>query len=163
MFFLEIFQDAFFAALAGIGFASISNPPKQAYKYCAFIAGMGHATRFILMNSSLHWGIINASFIAALVIGCLAVLLSSYAKCPPETFSFPSLLPMIPGIYAYHTIEGLVFCLSAQKEEIFNHYLYLCASNGFTSSFDILGMVLGVTVPIFVFKKFSFRVTRYYN
>ena len=31
MFFLEIFQDAFFAALAGIGFASISNPPKQAY------------------------------------------------------------------------------------------------------------------------------------
>ena len=101
MFFLEIFQDAFFAALAGIGFASISNPPKQAYKYCAFIAGMGHATRFILMNSSLHWGIINASFIAALVIGCLAVLLSSYAKCPPETFSFPSLLPMIPGIYAY--------------------------------------------------------------
>ena len=50
-----------------------------------------------------------------------------------------------------------------QKEEIFNHYLYLCASNGFTCSFDILGMVLGVTVPIFVFKKFSFRVTRYYN
>ena len=122
MFVLDVFQDAFFAALAAIGFSSISNPPKQAYKYCAFIAAMGHATRFILMNSSLHWGLINASFIASVVIGCLAVLLSSYAKCPPETFSFPSLLPMIPGIYAYHTIEGLVFCLSAEILYRLNHF-----------------------------------------
>ena len=31
----NILQDGFFAAIAAIGFASISNPPRQAYKYCA--------------------------------------------------------------------------------------------------------------------------------
>ena len=95
--FLAILQDAFFAAVAAIGFASISNPPRSAFKYCALIAAVGHATRFCLMNLA-GWQIIPASIIAALLIGALAVYLSHYAKCPPETFSFPSLLPMIPGM-----------------------------------------------------------------
>ena len=37
----NILQDGFFAAIAAIGFASISNPPRQAYKYCALIAALG--------------------------------------------------------------------------------------------------------------------------
>ncbi len=160
--FTDVLQDALFAALAAVGFASISNPPRQTYGYCALIAGMGHAVRFFLMHlSNGAWGLISASFAASLLIGCLAVLFSNHAKCPPETFSFPSLLPIIPGMYAYRTVEGIVMCLSTHEEQVFHHYLYLCLSNGLTCIFDILGMVLGVTIPIFVFKKISFRVTRY--
>ena len=111
-FILSILQDAFFGGLAGIGFASISNPPKNAYKYCFVISAVGHAIRFVLMNNSYyHFGLIVASFVAALSIGFLTVFMARKAKCPPETFSFPSLLPMIPGMYAYRTIEGLVMCL----------------------------------------------------
>ena len=95
-FFLEILQDAFFGGVAGIGFASISNPPKNAYKYCFIISAVGHGTRFILMN-------------------------------------------------------------------LFNHYLYLCTSNGFTCAFDILGMVLGATLPILILNNISYKVTRYTN
>lgn len=161
-FVFHVLLDMFFAALAGIGFASISNPPRSAYKYCAIIAGLGHAVRYIMMkNGGYEFGLIPASFVAAFVIGCLAVLFSAKAKCPPETFSFPSLLPMIPGMYAYRTVEGVVMCLSHQEEAVFNHYLYLCTYNGLTCTFDILGMVVGATVPIFIFKKVSFKVTRY--
>ena len=161
-FLLSILQDAFFGGLAGIGFASISNPPNNAYKYCFVISAVGHAIRFVLMNNSYyHFGLIIASFVAALSIGFLTVLMARRAKCPPETFSFPSLLPMIPGMYAYRTIEGLVTCLFTEKEDLFNHYLYLCTSNGFTCAFDILGMVLGATMPIFILNKISFTVTRH--
>lgn len=161
-FLFSIFEDALFAALAGIGFASISNPPRNAYKYCALISAVGHALRYFLMNHpSLHCSIIVASFVAAIVIGFMAVAAACYAKCPPETFSFPSLLPMIPGMYAYKTVGAIVMCLSTQDETLFNHYLYLCTSNGFTCTFDILGMVLGATAPILILKKVSFRVTRY--
>ena len=48
-FLLSILQDAFFGGLAGIGFASISNPPNNAYKYCFVISAVGHAIRFVLM------------------------------------------------------------------------------------------------------------------
>ena len=89
-FLLSILQDAFFGGLAGIGFASISNPPNNAYKYCFVISAVGHAIRFVLMNNSYyHFGLIIASFVAALSIGFLTVLMARRAKCPPETFSFP--------------------------------------------------------------------------
>lgn len=104
----NILQDGFFAAIAAIGFASISNPPRQAYKYCALIAALGHATRYVLTHNAYgEMHLIGASFIASLVIGVLTVFLAPRAKCPAETFSFPALLPMIPGMYAYRTIEAL--------------------------------------------------------
>ena len=38
---LDILEDGVFAALAAIGFAAISNPPRMAFKYCALIAACG--------------------------------------------------------------------------------------------------------------------------
>ena len=157
----NILQDAFFAAIAGVGFASISNPPRQAYKYCALIAAIGHATRYVLTHNSYgEINLIGASFIASLAVGVLTVFLAPRAKCPAETFSFPALLPMIPGMYAYRAVEALLGCLTHPEEARFNHYLYLLSYNGLTCTFIILGMVIGATVPIFLFKNTSFKATR---
>ena len=98
--------------------------------------------------------------LASLVIGVLTVFLAPRAKCPAETFSFPALLPMIPGMYAYRTIEALLLCLTNQEEQAFNHYFYLLSYNGLTCTFIILGMVVGATLPIFLFKNTSFKATR---
>ena len=94
----DILQDAFFAAIAAIGFASISNPPRNTYLYCAIIAAIGHSLRFVLMQSMLGLHIVAATGIAAFAVGLAAVLVSPRARIPAETFLFPSLLPMIPGI-----------------------------------------------------------------
>ena len=48
-----ILQDAFFAALAAVGFAAISRPPLRAYPYCALIAAIGHSSRFAMMSPEL--------------------------------------------------------------------------------------------------------------
>ena len=98
--------------------------------------------------------------LVSLVIGVLTVFLAPRAKCPAETFSFPALLPMIPGMYAYRTIEALLLCLTNQEEHAFNHYFYLLSYNGLTCTFIILGMVVGATLPIFLFKNTSFKATR---
>ena len=67
---------------------------------------------------------------------------------------------MIPGMYAYRTIEAMLLCLYHTQEEAFSHYFYLFAFNGLTCSFIILGMVIGATIPIFLLKKLSFTATR---
>ncbi|MDE6290675.1 MAG: threonine/serine exporter family protein [Muribaculaceae bacterium] len=158
---LQILQDALFAAVAAIGFAAISNPPKKAYLLCAIIAAAGQSARYLLMNSSLFdIHIVAASTIAAFIVGTLAVLLSPYGKMPAETCLFPSLLPMIPGIYAYKAFGSLMLCLSHGVEAEFNHYFFLFASNGITCLFILLGMVVGGTLPIFFFKNISFQATR---
>lgn len=157
----EFLQDGFFAAIAAIGFAAISNPPKRAYLYCALIAAVGHSARFLMMHESLlGLHIVIASTLAALLVGVLAVLLSPVAHTPAETCLFPSLLPMIPGIYAYKTFGGLVMCLYHGHEDEFDHYFYLFVSNGLTCLFILLGMVIGATIPIFMLKNISFQATR---
>lgn len=104
--------------------------------------------------------IIPASTLAAFAIGLLAVVFAPRAKFPAETCLFPSLLPMIPGMYAYRAVDALLLCLYHQNESAFSHYLYLLCSNGMTCCFIILGMVVGATIPIFLFKNISFQATR---
>lgn len=158
---INIVEDGLFAAIAAIGFSSISNTPRRAYLACALIAAAGHAVRYVLTlpeSGGMH--IIPASTAAAFTIGILAVLFASRIKCPAEVCFFPALLPMIPGMYAYRTIEALISCLYHTQENAFGHYFYLLVYNGLTCSFIILGMVVGATVPVFIFKKLSFTATR---
>lgn len=157
----KFFSDAFFAAIAAIGFSAISNPPRKAYIYCALIAATGHSIRFLLMSPELvGMAIIPASAIASFVIGLLAVVLSPCAKIPAETFLFPSLLPMIPGIYAYKAFGGLAMCLLHTSEADFHHYFYLFSTNGLVCLFIIAGMVIGGTLPVFMLKRIAYRATR---
>lgn len=158
---LDILQDGFFAAIAAIGFSSISNTPRRAYLTCALIAAAGHSIRYVLTlpdYGALH--LILASTAAAFAIGVLAVLFASRIKTPAEVCFFPALLPMIPGMYAYRTIHALILCLYHTRENEFNHYFYLLTYNGLTCCFIITGMVIGATIPIFLFKKLSFTATR---
>ena len=158
---INFFEDGLFAAIAAIGFSSISNTPHRAYLTCAIIAAIGHSLRYALTLpefGSVH--IIPASTIASFAIGLLAVLLSNRVKCPAEVCFFPALLPMIPGMYAYRTIEALLSCLYNTQEEVFGHYFYLLTYNGLTCAFIILGMVIGATMPVFLLKNISFTATR---
>ncbi|MDE5941286.1 MAG: threonine/serine exporter family protein [Muribaculaceae bacterium] len=155
----EFIQDAAFAAVAATGFAAISNPPRQAYLYCALIAAAGHSFRFVLMNpAGIH--IVVATAMASLLVGVLAVLFSPRVKVPAETCLFPALLPMIPGIYAYKAVGGMIMCIYNNSEAAFSRYFYLFASNGLTCFFILLAMAVGAVVPIFLMKKISFRATR---
>lgn len=156
---VDILLDGAFAALAGIGFMSISNPPRMAYPAVAILAAVGHSIRFCLMNLG-GMPISMACFLAALSIGFLSIPAARIVHCPAETFSFPSLLPMIPGMYAYRTVQATVKCLQTVSEQEFMHWLYVLAYNGLTALCAIMLMVIGVTVPIFIFKKYSFDVTR---
>ncbi len=158
----KILQDALFSAIAAIGFAAISRPPRRAYIYCGSIAAIGHVIRFMLMTPelgiSLH--IVPATLFASFAIGMLAVLFSPIVKTPPETCFFPALLPMIPGMYAYRSFAGAAMCVLSTGEEQFSRYFYLFASNSFTCICILLSMAVGATIPIFLFKRISFQATR---
>lgn len=157
---INVFLDGMFAAIAAIGFASISSTPRRAYVACAVTAAVGHAVRFVLMLPdfpAMH--IVPATALAALVVGFLGVLFAPSIKCPAEVCFFPALLPMVPGMYAYHALQALVGCLTtigAAFQDAFSAF----ASNGLTCLFIVLAMVLGANVPVFLLKNIAFRATR---
>lgn len=161
---IQFFQDALFSAIAAIGFASISNPPRQAYIFCALIAAIGHSVRFLLLECiSPHLHIVPSTAIASIIIGVLAVIISPRTRVPAETYLYPALLPMIPGIYAYRAFGGLMMCLYHDSEYAFTHYFYLFAGNAITCFSILLSMAIGATIPMFLMKTISFQATRHSN
>ena len=96
LFFL-IIKDGIFAAIAAIGFSSISNPSPRVFPLCASIAAAGHMTRYVLMNI-YGFQLTVGSMLGALVIGFLALPAAKIIKTPAECISFPALLPMVPGM-----------------------------------------------------------------
>lgn len=156
---LTLIEDVIYGAVASIGFAVISKPPVKSLKYCGAIAGLGHGARFLLMRQ-VGLGIVSGCFFAALLVGCLAVLSSRKAKCPAECLSFPALLPMIPGMYAYHMVQGLIRLLTAGEETVFYQYFFTFGYNLIITLSVIFMMVVGISLPIFFLKKISFEATK---
>lgn len=156
----NIVEDGFFAAMAAIGFSSISHTPKRTFIISGLAAAAGHALRYVMMSPSLgNINIILASTTAAFVVGLIAVLMAPLVRVPAEACLYPSLLPMIPGMYAYRAVEALISCVSSSSPDNIGS-LYSLAFNSTTCLLIILGMVIGPNIPIFLFKKISFQTTR---
>ncbi len=151
--------DGLFAAVAAIGFAIISNPPRKAILISALLAAAGHAFRYFLIHA-LELNLPAASFFAALLIGMLSIPFARYIHCPAEVFSFPSLLPMIPGMYAYKTVLGLTRFIQSTHEADSLDSLLEFFRNGSTALFVLFALVVGVAIPIFIFSQQSFSATR---
>jgi len=154
-----IIFDGCFAAVASVGFAVISNPQRNAIWVSAVLAAVGHGLRYCLIHST-SIDIASASFIAAFSIGLLSIVFAKKIHCPAEVFSFPSLLPMIPGMFAYKTILYLVKFIQCKDDTASVDILVAIFRNGVTATFIMFALVVGVAMPMFIFHKQSFTVTR---
>jgi len=152
--------DGLMAAVAAIGFAVISTPSRKAIFVSAFLAAIGHSLRFFLIKSGLEISL--STFVAASCIGLLSVLFARIIRCPAEVFSFPSLLPMIPGLFAYRTILSLIKFMQSTDAIKNQGFIMDFFHNGMTAVFILLALVVGVSLPVLIFPKTSFSVTRRY-
>ena len=152
--------DGLLAAIAAVGFAVISNPPRNAIFVSAILAALGHSLRFFLIKTGLDISL--STFVAATFIGLLSMLFARIIRCPAEVFSFPSLLPMIPGMFAYRTILSLIRFMQSTDVIRAQGFMLDFFHNGLTTLFILLALVVGVSLPILFFPKLSFSVTRKY-
>lgn len=155
----ELLADGFFAAVASIGFAVISNPPRKAIFISALLAAVGHALRYYLMHHT-PLDIAMSSLVAAFTIGLFSMICAKLIHCPAVIFSFPSLLPMIPGMYAYKTVLALMQFIRGGDIVRQNELMVEFFRNGLTTLFIMFALVIGVALPIFMFHKQSFMMTR---
>lgn len=157
--FFAIVQDCIFAAVAAMGFGAISDPPVRAFSRIAVLAAIGHSLRFVLM----HFGcdIATASFLEAIAIGFLSLLLAKQMRVPATILYIPALLPMIPGIYAYKTVFSLIMFLQTlndlQKSAGYMQSFFLNATVSVTV---VALMVAGAALPSLIFKNKSHTLSR---
>ena len=146
---LPLIFDAFFAAIAGMGFGAISNPPRRALLAAGVLAAVGHAFRFYLLNAQ-GVDITTSTLSAAFVIGLGAFFFGRISKAPAEIFSFPALLPMIPGLMVYRAILSAIKFLKAPDSAAAAAILPDMFSYGFTAIFVMFAIVIGASFSVFL-------------
>jgi uncharacterized membrane protein YjjB (DUF3815 family) len=73
----------------------------------------------------------------------------------------PALLPMIPGMYAYRTVFALVmFMQNLRVAEVAEKYMQTLLSNAIVTISTVFLLAVGATIPIFVFPKRAYTMTR---
>ena len=156
----DILLDGLFAAVAAIGFGAISDPPMRAFPRIALLAAAGHALRFCLMNCA-GVDIASASLCAAMLIGFGSLWLGREIRCPMTVLYIPALLPMVPGIYAYKSVFSLIMFLQSLNDPGQGmQYMQLFFLNATVSLSVIALLAAGATLPIFVFNRRAFSLTR---
>lgn len=157
---LTVLTDGFFAAIAAIGFGAISCPPRRAFLYIALLAAIGHALRFLLLY--LGGDLATSSFIASFFIGLGSLWLGSLIFCPMTTLYIPALLPMIPGMYAYKTVFALIMFLQHLNDSILSQqYMQELFLNALVTCSVLFALAVGATIPIFIFSKKAYSLTRH--
>lgn len=151
--------DAFWAALAAIGFAVLFNVPYRTLPGCAAGGALGHAGRTFLLRSG--WPgvdhIVAATLVGATIVGILAFLFARRQKLPSIIFAVSGAIPLVPGTFAYSVMLGILHIAgiidlgttSAVDQILFNQVI----PNALTTAFILAALALGIAAPVLLFRR----------
>lgn len=139
-----------FAAIPAIGFALIFNVPPSALKYCAVLGALGHSFRTLLIH--FHCPLILATFLASGFIGFFGVKVAQRYLAHPKVFTVASVIPMIPGVYAY---KAMIAVFQINYKGFSDARLSLLIDNFITTGFILGALVFGLALPRLLFYRNS--------
>ena len=103
---LNMFIESIFASIASVGFAMVFNVPKYTLIYCAFGGAITYVARTLFLHLGL--GIEISTFLASTFIGIVALYWSRKYLIPRPVYTVASIIPMIPGTFAFTAMISLV-------------------------------------------------------
>lgn len=149
---LIILEKAFWAGAAAIGFGVLFNVPVRTLFFVFVLGVCGSFVKFTLIESGAN--VVIAAFAGATVVGFLSIWTSLSKHAPPLVFSIPAVIPMVPGIFAYRTMLGLI-SLTASADASYMQMLGETCSNGAKASFILMSLSVGVGIPHLITRKES--------
>ena len=156
---ITLVEKGLWAGFAALGFAILFNVPQRTLFIIWILGALGGFTKFLLMGFEVN--IVLASLAGATLIGILSVYAAHNKQAPPLVFSTPSVIPMVPGVFAYRMMLG---CMElAGKPSDSQTYLNTLAettNNGLKAFFILVALSAGVAIPMLVTRKDSFKRIR---
>lgn len=146
-----VLQDMFWSAFAAMGFALLFNVPRRALPYCMLAGAMGHGIRALLMQ--FDFPIELATLIGAIAIGFWAKNRAYHLKMPSMIFGITGVIPMVPGVFAYQTMIGLLELSVLQSSTPTADILADIAVNGVRAALILGGLALGIASPMLIFNR----------
>jgi len=137
-----LLEDAFWAAIPAVGFAMVFNVPPHTLVYCAIGGALAHSLRTGLMHFGIdiEW----ATLAASTTIGFIGVFWSRKKLVPRPVYTVASIIPMIPGSFAFRAMISMV----EMNSNGFTQELYRSAlENGLKTLFIVGALSFGLAIP----------------
>ncbi len=154
--FVNILEKGFWAGLAALGFAILFNVPQRTLFVIWAMGALGGLLKFLLLGWEIN--IVLASLAGASLIGILSVYAAHNKHAPPLVFSIPSVIPMVPGAFAYRMMLGCMELVGTSSNSV--TYLKTLAettNNGLKAIFILIALSAGVAIPMLVTRKDTFK------
>ncbi len=146
----QLLQDMFWSGIAALGFAVLFNVPRRLLPGCFLSGAVGHSIRAVV--ASLGASVEFATLIGAGAVGFLSVYLSGCYHVPASSFTVTGAIPLVPGVFAYQTIIGLLNATAASGDQ--SMALLTDASiNGIRTALILSALAFGIAAPTLLFRR----------
>ena len=152
-----ILGKAFWCGWGALGFGILFNVPPRTLLPIWIGGALGGFLKFTLLQMTV--GVVLASFVGALAVGISSIPIAHFRHAPPMIFAIPSVIPLIPGVFAYRTMLGLMK-LTAPIGSDYGQILAETVNNGSKTLFVIMSLAMGVAVPMHLMRKESVKNIR---
>jgi len=138
----KIITECLLAAVPAVGFAVAFNVPAKYLKFCAVGGALGFLARSVMLENGMQISL--ATFIASILVSFYAVLWAQRSMAHPRVISVASIIPMIPGVYAYKTMIAVVE-LANQGYDM--AMMQSAVENGLKTFFILGAIAFGLAIP----------------
>ena len=156
---LSLTEKCIWFGFAAMGFAVLFNVPTRTLLPVFIMGALGGLTKVVLVQ--LQVNVIIASLAGATLIGFLSISFAHNKHAPPPVFSIPAVIPMVPGIFAYRMMLGLISLAGDIDKTKYIQILSDTIHNGLKVMFILMSLAAGVGLPMLITRKDSAKDIRF--
>jgi len=151
----SFFEKGIWFGFAALGFAILFNVPPRTLVIVWLLAAVGGLTKLLMLHFDI--GVVMASFGGASVIGILSIPAAHNKHAPPLVFAIPAVIPMVPGVFAYKMILGLIKLAGDPNTSLYPQILSETVNNALKVLFILMSLAVGVAIPMLITRKNSIK------
>lgn len=146
-----LLEKCIWLGMAAIGFAVLFNVPTRALGYIGVMGALGGIVKVMMIHQEVS--VILGTLFGATLVGFLSIYFAHKTNCPPPVLAIPSVIPMIPGKFAYKMMIGLINLSGDLDPATYTYIMSETLNNGLKVMFILMSIAGGVGIPLLIARR----------
>jgi uncharacterized membrane protein YjjP (DUF1212 family) len=140
---VPLYVDVLAAGIAAGSYPVFFSMPYRMIGWPVVVGMLAHAAHWWALAAG-HADLAGSALVSCLIAGLLLVPIAHYLRIPFAAIGFASVVALVPGVYVFRMLSGLVQFAHAPNPAL----LTALASDGAVATLVIAGMATGLAVPM---------------